>query len=42
MSFYIFLAYIKFLRSTGLDVHLMDDWDGASLPSPLFFFSLIC
>lgn len=35
MSFYIFLAYIKFLGSSGLDVHLMDDWGGA-------FFSSKC
>lgn len=32
MSFYIFLAYIKFLGSSGLAVHLMDDWGGAFFP----------
>lgn len=45
MSFYIFLEYIKFFRSSGLHVHLMDDWDRASsflpFPPPNFFFKCV-
>lgn len=39
MSFRISLAYITFLRSSGLDVHLMDDWGGdSSSLTPAFFY----